>query len=164
MKISTRSLYCLRLMIYLADEAARKSPITLKEIAQARGLSHRYLEQLVVPLKTAGLITSVQGKRGGYVLARAAKEISALDVIEATSGEINLIKCVQEALDCSCDLSAQCPSRRMWVEVTEKITETLGRHSLHDLSERRMLEVLGKLTPDETPIPPCDGPEKQGDH
>ena len=72
-------------MIYLSDQSDRDAPISLKEIAAARALPYRYLEQLVVPLKTAGLIQSVQGKHGGYVLARPGDQITALEVFEATT-------------------------------------------------------------------------------
>jgi len=163
MKISTRSIYCLRLMVYLADHADRESPIALKEIAEAKGLPYRYLEQLVVPLKNAGLIKSVQGKHGGYALGRSADEITALEVFEATSGPVNLLKCVEEAQACTCDLVEFCPSRRMWVELTEAITGTMGKYTIEQLSERRMLESLGRTEADGTLAVRCDEPDEQGD-
>jgi len=150
-------------MVHLADHADRESPISLKEIAEAKTLPYRYLEQLVVPLKTAGLITSAQGKHGGYALARSSDEITALEVFEATSGPVNLLKCVEEAQACSCELVDHCPSRRMWVELTDAIRQTMGKYTLTELSERRMLELLGHTEIDGTLAVRCDEPDEQGD-
>jgi len=68
MKLSTRGRYGLRAMIDMAL-SEEKTPIATRTIAEREGLSERYLEQLMVPLKRAGLVKSVRGSQGGYILA-----------------------------------------------------------------------------------------------
>lgn len=153
MKLSTRALYSLRFMIYLADHSDRETPIKLKDIAKAQKLPFKYLEQLVVPLKNAGLITSIQGKQGGYILAHDKHEIKALHVIEASIGPIELLKCVVN--DTGCKLKDECASRRMWGLITVRITDVLSEYSLDDLSEKRIIEVLGGTPEEEDVIIKC---------
>jgi Rrf2 family protein len=136
MKLSTRAIYSLRLMIYLADHAGRNTPISLKEISQEQNLPFRYLEQLVVALKTAGLVKSVQGKQGGYILGREAQDIKALDVVEASMGHVELLKCLEP--DAPCTFRDVCTSRRMWGMIQTRITDILAEYSLKDLSETDM--------------------------
>ncbi|MFH1540080.1 MAG: Rrf2 family transcriptional regulator [bacterium] len=153
MKLSTRALYSLRLMIYLADHSDRETPIKLKDIAKAQKLPFKYLEQLVVPLKNAGLITSIQGKQGGYILAHDKHEIKALDVVEASIGSIELLKCVDA--DTGCKLKDECASRRMWGLITVRITDVLSEYSLEDLSEKRILEGFGAAAEDDDIVIKC---------
>ena len=94
MKISTRARYSIRLMTYLADNLGTETPINLSQIAENQGLSMRYLEQLVVPLKNASLLKSVSGKHGGYLLARAPGDISIGEIVEAAIGPIKLLDCL----------------------------------------------------------------------
>ena len=153
MKISTRARYSIRLMIYLADHHDEERPIGLKEIAENQGLSMRYLEQLVVPLKNASLIKSVFGKHGGYVLAREAGEIRIGEVVEAAIGPINLMDCL--APDTSCPFKGLCGSRRMWGLINTRITDVLYDYTLDDLSEKKM-RAARELSPGEAEIsPPC---------
>ncbi len=140
MKISTRARYSIRLMIYLADHSNNKKPIGLKEISANQGLSMRYLEQLVVPLKNASLIRSVAGKHGGYYLAGSSKDIRIGDIVEAALGPIKLMECLDKDYECS--FVDVCVSRRMWGLINTRITDVLYDYSLDDLSETRMRELI----------------------
>ncbi len=140
MKISTRARYSIRLMIYLADHSNNKKPIGLKEISANQGLSMRYLEQLVVPLKNASLIRSVAGKHGGYYLSGNPKEIRIGDIVEAAIGPIRLMECLDKDYECS--FVDVCVSRRMWGLINTRITDVLYDYSLDDLSETRMRELI----------------------
>jgi len=139
-KISTRARYSIRLMIYLADHSNNKKPIGLKEISANQGLSMRYLEQLVVPLKNASLIRSVAGKHGGYYLARNSKDVRIGDIVEAAIGPIRLMECLDKDYECS--FVDVCVSRRMWGLINTRITDVLYDYSLDDLSETRMRELI----------------------
>ena len=147
MKISTRARYTVRLMIYLADHADQDKPIGLNEIAEKQGLSMRYLEQLVVPLKNASLIRSVAGKHGGYFLAKDPKEIRIGEIVEAAIGPIKLMDCLDT--DSSCSFIEVCTSRRMWGLINTRITDVLYDYSLIDLSEKRMRTALNEEALDE---------------
>ena len=137
MKLSTRARYSVRLMIYLADHARPDRPVTLKEVAQNQGLSQRYLEQLVVPLKNASLVRSVPGKHGGYFLARNPKEIQIGEIIEGAIGPIRIMDCLDSKYDCT--FMEKCSARRMWGLINVRITDVLYDYSLEDLSETRAM-------------------------
>ena len=87
MNLSTRSRYGLRLMIALARSYGT-GPRLLKEIADTEDLSEKYLGQLVIPLKSSGLIRAVRGARGGYELARDPAEVSPLTIIHLLEGDL----------------------------------------------------------------------------
>lgn len=76
MKISTKGRYGLTIMIELAKKYG-EGPISLKSIAQTNDLSEHYLEQLVAPLRNAGLVKSIRGAYGGYILSSEPSTISA---------------------------------------------------------------------------------------
>lgn len=82
MKLSTKGRYGLRAMIDLA-RYSEEEPVSISSIASRQDISERYLEQLVGLLKKAGLVQSIRGATGGYVLAKGAKEISVGDVLRA---------------------------------------------------------------------------------
>jgi Rrf2 family protein len=146
MKLSTRARYSVRLMIYLADNAGNGEPVQLGEIARNQALSLRYLEQLVMPLKSANLIKSVHGKHGGYFLSRDPGLITINEIIEASIGPIRLLDCLGS--DTECGFENHCGSRRMWGLINHKITDVLMQYTLEDLSEKNM-----HLMPPEPEVP-----------
>lgn len=146
MKLSTRARYSIRLMIYLADNAADGEPVQLGEIARNQNLSLRYLEQLVMPLRSANLIKSVHGKHGGYYLARDPGLITINEIIEASIGSIRLLDCL--GADTECGFESHCGSRRMWGLINHKITDVLMQYTLDDLSEKNM-----HIMPPESEVP-----------
>jgi Rrf2 family protein len=133
MRISTRARYALRLMIDLASREQEGTPVILREIAERQQLSKRYLEQLATSLKNANLLTTAQGRGGGYTLARPAEDIAVRDIIAATIGDINVVPCV--LCPDRCARSEACPSREMWVQVNEAVEAVFARVSLADLRE-----------------------------
>ena len=93
MKISTKGLYAVRLMLFLADHAD-DGLIPLKRVSTSTLLSKKYLEQITPSLSQAGLIKSVRGASGGYKLSRSAEKITFLDIIQATEGVIAPTSCL----------------------------------------------------------------------
>lgn len=136
MKISTRARYALRLMIDLANHEGEQGPVILRDVAERQGISKRYLEQLATNLRNARLVDTVQGRGGGYSLARPSSEIVVGEIIEATIGAINVVGCVL-APD-SCSRSSDCPSRSMWVRVNQRVNEVFNSVTLADLREGRL--------------------------
>ena len=80
MKISTKGRYALRLMLDLAL-CGGKEPVSLRDVAERQGLSDKYLEQIVTPLSRAGLVRSVRGAGGGYLLTRSPEEYTVGDIL-----------------------------------------------------------------------------------
>ena len=93
MKLSTKGRYGLRAMIDLADYS-EEMPQSIACIAARQSISDSYLEQLMAKLKKAGLITSIRGAQGGYVLAKPSKEISVGDILRALE-DLSPVNCVQ---------------------------------------------------------------------
>ena len=85
MKISTKGLYAVRLMLYLAEHDGA-GPVSLKEVSDSLGISKKYLEQIVSNVVTAKLVRSIRGAAGGYQLAKPASVITVLDVLRVTEG------------------------------------------------------------------------------
>jgi len=133
LKISTKGRYGLRAMIELA-QAPAGMPVLMADIAHAQGLSRKYLHALLVSLRNAGLVHSVRGAGGGYVLAREPETIRALEVLEALEGELAVNPCLERGSPCS--RSRRCAARRLWVEVNRAVVETLDRFTLADLAGR----------------------------
>ena len=92
MKLSTKGRYGLRAMIDLA-RYSEEEPVSISSIAARQDISERYLEQLVGLLKKAGLVRSIRGATGGYILARSAADISVGDILRALEGSLEPVKC-----------------------------------------------------------------------
>jgi Rrf2 family protein len=138
MKLSTRSRYGVRMMVALAADHGNK-PMFLKDIAASEDISEKYLSLIVIPLKTAGLIRSIRGARGGYVLAREPNNISLRDIVEAVEGETCLVNCVKNPD--ACDRVPICPTRDLWMLLGEKINETLENITLDQLADGRKIKI-----------------------
>jgi Rrf2 family protein len=135
LKLSTKARYALRAMVELACREG-KGPIQLRDIAAAQQLSPKYLEQLTVSLRNAGLVHSERGPNGGYWLAKPACRITALDVVSAAEGPVTLLECVGQAN--ACERSARCAARRLWTKVSAAISDTLAQVTLADLRQEQM--------------------------
>ncbi len=151
MMFSTKAEYGVRVMVALArraslSESEMQAPggeldpvVPLAEIAERDGLPLAYLEHLVARLRKAGLIDSRRGARGGYMLARPAREITMAEVVEALEGSIVPIECISVAANgevvCAreSDLAHVCPTKLLWTRVRGSIVSTLTQTTLADL-------------------------------
>ncbi|MFH1723748.1 MAG: Rrf2 family transcriptional regulator [Elusimicrobiota bacterium] len=136
MKVSTRSRYSIRIMTYLADHASADKPTSLREVSKRQRMSLRYAEQLIVPLKNAGLVRSVAGKSGGYYLAKKPKYLTINEIMEAASGPVRLLTCVKNKR--SCEYYRDCSARKMWETINATIVKILTDFTLEDLSQSKM--------------------------
>ena len=134
MKISTRGRYGVRAMYDLATRYG-EGPVPLKEIAERQGISEHYLEQLIAPLRKAGLVKGVRGVAGGYELARPPSEITVGDIIRVLEGPIAPVECVIEDPDAekACDHLDGCISHRIWARVRDSIAQVLDSITIADL-------------------------------
>jgi Rrf2 family protein len=144
MRINTRVRYAIRMMADMAKHG-HGEPVRLREIATRQALPKMYLSQLTAPLKSAALIKSFWGNRGGYVLNRPPADISLLEIIEAVEGPIALLDCVQDPK--LCERSSFCESIGVWRTINETIVSTLQHYSLADLvSKIRPVTRTGDLS------------------
>ena len=140
MKLTTRPRYALRLMLDLARSAGTEMPVSLAAVADSEKLSHGYLEQLALSLRTAQLLRGVCGKGGGYKLAREPEEITVREVIESVIGPINIVECVEKPK--VCPRSDTCECRGVYVLINHRITEALEGFTLADLLDPERLSCL----------------------
>lgn len=131
MKISTKGRYGLTVMIELARKFG-EGPTSLKSIAEKKSLSAHYLEQLAAPLRNAGLIRSVRGAYGGYILANEPSEITAGDVIRVLEGPITLVEGMEE------EEPAQ---QALWMQIRDAVKEVLDTTTLDDLIQHDDTEL-----------------------
>ena len=134
MKISTKGLYAVRFMIFLARRGGN-DPVPLKEVADATGISRKYLEQIVSSLTAAQLVRSNRGSSGGYRLTKSAANISMLDILTATEGSLAPVDYLDELLEEPSPGEARFEVF-VWRELHDLINNYLGSVSLQDIIDR----------------------------
>lgn len=130
MKITSRTEYGLRAMVYLAGRRD-EGPAPLSEIASSEGIPGAFLERILARLREAGLVRATRGASGGYALARSPGSVAVADVVVALEGPLTLVDCVQS--DRSCARAEACASRVVWRRLDDAITQALEGLSLEDL-------------------------------
>jgi Rrf2 family transcriptional regulator, cysteine metabolism repressor len=124
MKISTKGRYGLTIMIELAKKHG-EGPISLKSIAQTNDLSEHYLEQLIAPLRNAGLVRSIRGAYGGYVLGHEPADITSGDIIRVLEGPISPVEGIEDE---------EPAKRELWMRIRDAVKEVLDSTTLEDLA------------------------------
>lgn len=134
LKISTKGRYGLRAVIDIA-QYSEIEPVSIHSIAARQGISEGYLEQLMVRLKKAEIITSIRGAGGGYVLAKDAEHISVGDVLRALEGSLQPVDCTAFSQEDSCQASGGCVTKYVWQRINESINQTVDEINLKQLVE-----------------------------
>jgi Rrf2 family protein len=110
-------------------------PLALQEMASRQGISAKYLEQLLIPLKAAGLVTSMRGAKGGYLLAMTPEKISLFDIVRTLEGPLAVVECVQDPL--VCERVGGCTVHLVWGEMSQLLVDFLAGISLAELAKRQ---------------------------
>jgi Rrf2 family cysteine metabolism transcriptional repressor len=134
MKLSTRTRYGTRALLELALRQG-EGPVFLKDIARQQQISLSYLEHLVTPLISGGIIRSIKGPRGGITLVKKPEEINLMEVTRLLEGSLAPVECVDNPD--ICERSAECVTRDIWGEVKAAINGVLEATTLQDLVERQ---------------------------
>lgn len=130
MKLSARSRYGTRLMLDMAQHY-HNGPIHLANIAARQGISVKYLEQIIIPLKKANYIQSVRGPKGGHRLARPPEEITVGEIVALLEEGTTFVECSDR--DGACERSPTCLTRRLWKEAAQAMFDKLHAISLADV-------------------------------
>jgi Rrf2 family cysteine metabolism transcriptional repressor len=130
MKMSTRGRYGLRAMLELA-RCYGDAPVLMGTLAEREEISRKYLHTLLTGLRSAGLVNSIRGARGGFVLARHPSEIKLSEILHSLEGPLSLVDCVGDKK--SCGRAGHCAARGVWQELSEAIAGVLNSVTLHDL-------------------------------
>ncbi len=141
MRLSKRGEYGLRAMIVLAGPAKTSSlpVVQIKEIAEREQISAKFLEQILLALKNAGILHSKMGIGGGYYLARPASEITLGQIFRVLDGPVAPIKCVSQMSyePCGCPDEQTCGLRLVMGDVRNAIADILDHTSLADVTKRQ---------------------------
>jgi len=130
MKLSTRTRYGMRAILELAENHG-KGALRLKTIARHEELSVKYLEQLMAILKSAGIVRSVRGPKGGYVLAKLPSQIRLSDCFICLEGPVITTECVED--ESYCTRAEDCVTRQLWAQVQKAAMEVLHSMTLQSL-------------------------------
>lgn len=132
MKLSTKGKYGVRAVFEIARNEG-EGPLTIKTIAERQGISLSYLEQILYRLAKAGLIESVRGPGGGYLIGKTPSELTIGDVVRALEGPIALSHCLEPGMSGDCYQADDCVARMVWSRVGAKIEEALDSITFNDL-------------------------------
>jgi Rrf2 family protein len=134
MRLSTKARYGVRAMLTLALEYGNAA-VPVRTVARYQRVSEKYLEHLMVSLKSAGLVRSVRGRGGGYTLARPPEQIDLSEVVRALEGSIAPVDCVDDPG--VCDRSDACAARAVWGRMQQAMDDVLRLTTLRDLAEEQ---------------------------
>ncbi|MBO3443624.1 Rrf2 family transcriptional regulator [Clostridium sp. CCUG 7971] len=130
MKLSTKGRYGLKAMFELSLNQG-DGPVPLKFIAKKQNVSDQYLEQIFSKLKKSGLVKSVRGSQGGYLLGKEAKDITVGDILTVLEGPISLSDCVLD--EDVCENSGMCVTKVVWEKMKKGIDEVVNSITLQDM-------------------------------
>ncbi len=141
MKLSTKSRYSLRAMLYLALNQ-RQGVVMAREIAERQNLPETYLEQLMLSLRKAGLVSAIRGAHGGYMLARKPEEITLAQIVVALEGSLCIADCC-DVPNC-CVEPVTCALKDVFDEVNDALYGTFNGITLADLARRQQMKELAE--------------------
>ena len=143
MRLSTKGQYGVRAMFHLAFHFQGR-PVPLKRISEREEISINYLEQLLLKLKKAGLVKSVRGPGGGYLLRKKPEEIRISDIARAVEESLVPISCIEPKKNPKCHRIDICIPRLLWKRLGEKIIQFLDSTTLADLCEEATITEAQK--------------------
>lgn len=143
MKLSTRTRYGMRALVDLAIRNTNQ-PMQLKDIAERQQISLAYLEHLIIPLISAGIVKSTRGVHGGIELAKPADKIQLKEILEVLEGPLAPVYCLKD--EKSCPRSGTCATRDVWSDLKRAMENVLESSTLQDLAERQKSKEMQPAT------------------
>jgi Rrf2 family transcriptional regulator, iron-sulfur cluster assembly transcription factor len=137
--------YGLLVSVALAKRAG-EGPVAARELAEQERLPHDFVEQILLRLRRSGLVDSVRGARGGYLLAREPEAVRIQDIIEAAEHVTFEVNCDLHPVDAQrCSSGASCSLRPVWRSLEQRINELLAGITLADLlhEEPQVYQIVG---------------------
>jgi Rrf2 family protein len=134
MRISTKGRYGLRVMLELTLRHGN-GPVMMSALAASQNISRKYLHSLLTSLKAVGLVRSVRGAGGGYVLAHEPADIKVSQVVQALEGSLLPVECTKDSS--ICERSETCAAHDVWEELGRAMERVLSGITLADLAARQ---------------------------
>lgn len=130
MKLTTKCRYGVRAVMEIARNY-QKCPTKRKDIVETQTISDSFLENILIDLKHGGIIESIRGAKGGFILKKAPDQITAADIFIALQGPLSLIDCLENPG--SCDRNGKCVVRSMWQEMQDAQERVLRQTTIESL-------------------------------
>ena len=134
MQLTREGDYGIRSVLYLARQPYKKISF-VTEISDEYKIPRSFLAKILQKLVKAKIVRSYRGVKGGFSLARQAKDISVLDVLEAIEGRLTMNICLADKK--KCDFSRHCPIHGVWANVQTKVADVLKKSTFDDLARQR---------------------------
>ena len=131
MIVSTKGRYALRVMVHFAQRGG-EGYIPLKQIAEAEGISQKYLESIMTTLSKAGFVDAVHGKGGGYPLSRKPEDYTIGSILKLTEGGLAAVSCTSQGA-AACSRTECCEAKPMWDKLDKMIDDFFEDITLADL-------------------------------
>ncbi len=138
MKLSSRVRYGCRALVYLAVHQD-EGPVALETLAQDTSIPEMYLAKIIQDLRRSGLIRSVRGAHGGYLLDGHPAEVTVLDIWEALEGPLCPVDCLENPQ--GCELLDECVTREVWSRVRDAVSKVLQSETLEALAGKYEAKV-----------------------
>lgn len=120
-------------MVELAAKHGNGS-VSMKDIAKSQGISEKYLSQIMITLKSAGLVEGFRGLHGGYVLSRSPESITVREIVHALEGDLTIVDCLRDEQQCSRE--SVCLTQEVWQKVSHAVSQVLDSITLQDLAAK----------------------------
>ena len=141
MRISTKGLYALRMLVDLAEHQ-NVGYVSLKDIADRQNISKKYLEQIVPTLGNSGIVVANRGSQGGYMLAKSPEKVTVGDILRLTEGSLCPVPCA-DSDPAVCEQCGECTTYSMWKELSKLISDYLDGISIQNLLDEKRDRDLG---------------------
>ncbi len=138
MRLTSKGRYAVTAILDVALHTP-DGPVPLADISERQGISLSYLEQLFAKLRKQGLVSSVRGPGGGYLLGKAAEAISVGMVVHAVDESVDATRCSGKS---NCQSGARCLTHSLWGDLSERIASFLDGISLADLMQDRQVKIV----------------------
>ena len=135
MQVTREGDYGIRSVLYLSRQPFKKVSF-VNEISEEYKIPRSFLAKILQKLVKAKIVRSYRGVKGGFSLARQAREISVLEVLEAIEGKLALNVCISDKRKCS--FSKHCPSHLLWLNVQAKVVDTLKKSNFEELARQKV--------------------------
>lgn len=151
MMLNTKSRYAVTAMVYLSTHA-ETAPHTLAHISESQDIPLSYLEQIFLILRKQGLVKSVRGPGGGYVLARPADELRISDIVQAVDESLKMTRCADRKAEGCLHDKTRCLTHNLWEGLEDVIFNYFRSVSLADVSNRRLSSPAAPHSPMARPV------------
>ena len=141
MKLSTKCRYGSRAVIEIARNY-KQGPLKRKEIVKKQQISDSYLENILISLKNGGIIDTIRGAKGGYLLRRAPSDINLLEIVNTLDGSLSPVECLDSPS--SCEKVGKCATRMAWGRMKKAKEDVLRSITIQELLDYEK----EKYTPD----------------